>query len=782
MIKNYLKIAWRNLLKHKSFSLINILGLSIGIAACLIIFLYVAHELAFDQYNDKADRIARITTKMKTPESDMLFGTSPSLLAAVLKKDFPEVEATVRLEPASPVMKLNNEIIREDAFYKADQSVFSIFDFQFIEGSPLHALDEPQSIVITQSIAKKYFGNTTAAGKTMNCDGKEWMVKAVIKNRPSNSDIKLDALMSADYSGVTSWLDDFDVYTFILFRQQPDLKLFSHKIELLGIKYAQAELDAQDAKNYHLYFELEPLSAVHFSQAKLVDTPKGNKQFNYIFSLLAVFILVIALLNYINLSTAKSAERAKEVGIRKVSGAGRFQLIRQFLMESVLLIAAAWLLAMVLVQIALPFFNKLLQLHLAVNWWQAIVFMGSILLITLLLAGLYPAFVLSSFKPVKVLKGNWRHSNSGLFLRKSITFIQFAIAAALIMGTTVIYRQIKFIEQKDLGFNKDNLMNIYLPRDSAYMSAVNVFQNELKQRPEISGITIGSGLSSDGMTLASTTVHSNGKKREIMCRYAAVDTSFIPLFQIKLLEGRNFSEAFGTDKKEAFIVNEAFVKLLGWKTAIGEPIDAWGHKGKVIAVMKNFYYKSLHNVIEPLAIVLNTFPANTTTVKIKPKDLPVVKALFKKNFPSLPFDYSFMDEAVEKQYAKDRITMMLFNYFTVLAVFISCLGLYGLVALLSVQRTKEIGIRKVLGASVSNLFSLQAKGYLKLVCWALAIALPLAGIAMNKWLAAYAYHAQLSWWMFLIPVLIIPFIALLVISREVIKIALLNPVIGLKTE
>jgi putative ABC transport system permease protein len=524
------------------------------------------------------------------------------------------------------------------------------------------------------------------------------------------------------------------------------------------------------------------LSAVHFSEAKLVDTPKGNKQFNYMFSLLAVFILMIALLNYINLSTAKSTERAREVGIRKVIGAGRFQLIRQFLLESVLLIAAAWIIALLLVQVALPFFNQLLQTQLTVNWWQAIVFMGSILCITLLLAGLYPAFVLSSFKPVKVLKGHWRHSSKGLLLRKSITFVQFAIAAALILGTTVIYQQLHFIEHKDLGFNKDNLLSIYLPRDSVYMNAVKVFQNELKQRPEIAGVTIGSGLSSDGMTLASTTVYSNGKKREIMCRYSAVDTSFIPLFQIKLLEGRNFSKAFGTDEKEAFIVNEAFVKAMGWKTAIGQTVEAWGHNGKVIAVMKNFYYKSLHNAIEPLAIVMNIFPANTTNIKVKPKDLPLVKGLFKQHFSSLPFDYSFMDESVEKQYVKDRITMRLFNYFTVLAVFISCLGLYGLVALISVQRTKEIGIRKVLGASILHLFSLQAKGYLTLVCWALAIALPVAGIAMNKWLAAYAYHVQLTWWMFLTPVLIIPLIALLVISREVIRMALLNPVVSLKTE
>jgi putative ABC transport system permease protein len=782
MIKNYFKIAWRNLLKHTSFSLINILGLSIGIAACMIIFLYVNHELTFDQYNEKADRIARITTRLHTPESDMLFGTSPVPLADALKRDFPEVEATVRLEPSPQVMKLNNEVVKEEAFYTADQSIFSIFSFHFIEGSAANALENSQSIVITQTIAKKYFGNSTALGKTMDCNGKMVLVKGVIKDRPSNSDIRIDALLSADFSKTTRWMDDFEVYTFILFNQQPDLKNFSHKLEPLGIKYAQAELNAQGAVNYHLHFEVEPLTNVHFSQGKLVDTPKGNKQFNYVFSLLAVFILVIALLNYINLSTAKSTERAREVGIRKVSGAGHFQLIRQFLFESVLLIGIAWIAAIALIQIALPFFNKLLQTELAVNWWQTSLFMGSILLITLLMAGIYPAFVLSSFQPVKVLKGNWQHSNKGVMLRKAVTLVQFAIAAALIMGTTVIYSQMKFIEHKDLGFNKNQLMNIYLPRDSTSLGAVKVFQDLLCRRPEIQGITTGSGMTADGMTMASTFVTSAGKKREFMCNYFAVDPYFIPVFQISLLEGRNLSDSFGTDKKEAFIVNEAFVKMMGWKSGIGKTIEGWDHKGKVIGVVKNFYYKSLHNLVEPLTLVRNTFPANTTTVKIKPKDLTVVKAIFKQHFPAVPFDYSFFDEMTDKQYQKDKIIMSLFNNFTVLAIVVSCLGLYGLVALIAVQRTKEISIRKVLGASLRQLFSLQAKGFIKLVCWALLITLPVAGIAMNQWLSAYAYHVPLSWWMFLIPVLLIPLIALAVISREIIKTALVNPVASLKME
>lgn len=784
MIKSYLKIAWRNLLKHKSFSFINILGLAIGIAACMIIFLYVHNELTFDQYNAKADRIARVTTTMHAPESDIVFATSPAPLATALLRDCPEVEATVRLESAPQVLKLHNEFFTEEAFYKTDKHIFSVFSFDFVEGTAAGALVNPYSIVITETIAEKYFPlEKKVLGKTMVCNGQNMLVTAVVKDRPSNSDIKMDALLYVDYSGITNWMDDISsMYTFILFRVKPDLKNFSHKLSAMSKKYAQPELNAAEAGKYSVEFELQSLADVHFSQGKLLDTPKGNKQFSYIFSLLAVFILIIALLNYINLSTAKSAERAKEVGIRKVSGALRFQLMRQFLFESFFLITIAWLLAIVLTEVSLPFVNRLLQTTLAINWLHGILFTGAIFLITIVLAGLYPAFVLSGFIPVKVLKGNWRHSNNGIVLRKAVTITQFAIAAALIMGTTVIYTQMKFIREKDLGFNKDQLMNIYLPTDSASIPFVHAFQNALRQRPEIKNLTIGSGMTEDGMTLASTFIQSGGKKRELMCNYFVIDPYFLPVFGVQLSEGRNLSDNFGTDKNEGFLVNEAFVRAIGWTSAIGESIEGFGHKGKVVGVVKNFYYKSLHNLVEPLVMVYNNNPINTTTVKMKPAVLPVVKEIFKKHFPAIPFNYSFFDEMVDKQYMQDKITMSLFNSFTLLAIFVSCLGLYGLVALIAAQRTKEIGVRKILGASLNQLLSLMTKDFVKLVCWALLIALPVAGFVMNKWLISYAYHIKLSWWMFLIPAVLILIITLLVVSKEIIKTAMVNPVKSLRSE
>jgi putative ABC transport system permease protein len=782
MVKHYFKLARRNLLKNKSFSLINILGLAIGIAACMIIFLYVQNELTYDQYNVNTNRIARVSSTVHTPESDILLATTPIPLADALKRDYPEVEATVRIEAAPRVVKSNNQVFREEFFYSADQNIFSIFSFEFVEGKPEGALQHPNSIVITKTIAWKYFGTRSVLGKTLMCNEKNLIITGVIRDRPINSDIPITALLSVDYSKSTSWMDDFPLYTFVLFKNKPSLKSFEAKMVSMSKKYVQPEIAAMGDGKYSVDFVLTPLADVHFTVGKLADTPKGNKQFNYIFSLLAVFILVIALLNYINLSTAKSTERAKEVGIRKVSGAQQFQLIRQFLFESSFIVAIAWICALGMVWMVLPFFNNLFDTKLAINWEQDIFFILGLFLLTLILAGIYPSFVLSGFKPIKVLKGNWKHGIKGVLLRKTVTITQFAIATGLIMGTTVIYHQMKFIEEKNLGFEKDQLLNIFLPRDSAYNSAVHAFQNELHQRPEVAGITVGSGMMEDGLTIGTTFAETEGKKRELMSNYFSIDPSFLPVFQIHLLEGRNLSDSFGTDKNEAFLVNEAFIKTMGWKSPLGKSMEGFGHKGKVVGVVKNFYYKSLHNIVEPLVLIYNNAPANTTTARIKPKDLAVVEMLFKKNFPALPFDYSFFDDIVNKQYKKDRATMSLFNYFTMLAIFVSCMGLYGLVSLIVIQRTKEISIRKVLGASLNHLITLLTKDFISLVFFALVIALPIAGFAMNKWLNSYAYHIQLSWWMFLIPVILILIIALTIISKEIIRTALANPIKSLRAE
>ena len=783
MIQNYLKIAWRNLLRHKSFSLINILGLSAGIAACIVIFLYVQYELTYDRQNTKADRIARVVSTLRAPgTTDMEFGTAPYLTADALKRDFPEIGFTARLEPKPTVVKHNGELINEKGFYQTDQQVFSVFDYTFLEGTVTGALQQPGSVVLTASTAWKYFGKVSALGKTIICDGEPKTVTGVIINPPGNSDIQFTALLYTDYSKKTVWLDDFPVYTFILFNHRPDLKGFERKMKRVADKYCQPELDKAGATGYAVNFFLEALTDIHFSKGKMVDTPKGNKQFNYVFSLLAVFILVIALLNYINLSTARATERAKEVGVRKVNGARPFQLIRQFLFESFLLITISWTIAFAMVLIVLPYFNTLLTVQLHLSWQGSALFLLCIFVVTILLAGLYPAFVLSRFRPVEILKGKWRYSSKGILLRKMLTTAQFVITAALITGTIVIYHQVKYVENKDTGFVKDQVTTIHLGNDSVTQRSATAFINTLKGIPAIKGISAGSGIQLEALSMGTT--FAGDKRREMMCNYYFIDKELLPLLQIPLKEGRNVSDSLATDRTEAFIVNEAFVEKMGWTSAsaLGQPMDGYFHKGKVVGVVKNFYYKSLHNMVEPLVMVYNTNPIRAVVIKTQPKDIPLVAAAWKEHYPNAPFSYSFLDEAYKAQYDKDRLTMKLFTYFTVLAILISCLGLYGLVSLMTVQRTKEIGIRKVLGASVQQLVSLLTRDFVKLILLASLIALPVAGIVMHQWLSSYAYHISLAWWMFLLPVALIILIALAVIGQQVVKAALTNPVTALRNE
>jgi putative ABC transport system permease protein len=783
MLQNYLKIAWRNLLRHKAFSLINILGLSTGLAACFMIFLYVQHELTYDQYNTKADRIVRVTARIQGPETDMNFAACPIPLGSAIKKDIPEVETSVRLQPRTSTINHNNELISETGFFKTEQSVFDVFSLNFIEGSAPGALQQPNTIVLSQPIAKKYFGNGSALGKTLTCDGQPYKVTGVIEDRPANSDFKIAALLSSDVAKVTAWLeDDFTVYTFALFKNKPDLKSFEKKLAQMSTLYVQPELIAAGAKDYKVSFAAEMLKDVHFSKEKLLDTPKGNKQFNYIFSILAGFILFIALLNYINLSTARAAERAKEVGIRKVNGARPLQLVRQFLFESFLLITIAWAIAFVLVMVLLPFFNTLLETKLTLSWQGSALFAAGAFVVTILLAGLYPAFVLSSFQPVEILKGKWRHSRKGILLRKTLTVAQFAITAALVTGMIVIYSQVRYIKNKDLGFVKDQVLTLYVPLDDESQKKVVSFANELKQQTSVGQASIGYGMRSEGIPMANTKVEIKGGTRELMVNYSFIDKDFLPMMQIGMKEGRNLSDSLITDKKEAFLVNEAFVEKMGWDNAIGKSLEGFGYKGKVVGVVKNFYYKSLHNIIEPMIFAYHGDRVSTVMVKTPSTDLTTFKAVWKNYFPGNPFAYEFLDETYAVQYRKDDLTMTLFSWFTVLAILISCLGLYGLVSLVAVQRTKEIGIRKVLGASLQQLVTLLTKDFVKLISWASLIALPLAAYAMKEWLTGYAYRIEMQWWMFLLPVAVILFIALAVTAQQILKAALGNPVDALRSE
>ena len=781
MLHNHLLLAWRNLVKRPGFSLINILGLSVGVAACIILFLYVHFEATYDGQNRNIDRIARITATMQTPESNLVLATCPLGIGTALQQAFPEIAAVTRLHPAKSVVRFNNTPITEPRFYETDQAVFSIFTFSFLEGSAPGSLSGPHSIVLTARARKKYFGDGTALGKTLICYGQPLKVTGVVEDQPANTDMPVDALISRDFSKITDYVnDDFSAYTFVLFHQKTDLKKFESRLKDFSNKYVQPQLEKAASKDYHFWFKADALRDVHFTEGKLEDMPKGNRMFNYIFSLLAIFILLIALLNYINLSTAKATDRAKEVGVRKVNGAGRPELIRQFLLESFLLVTIAWVIALGLVWIGLPFFNRILQIELSYTWqgslwWPLLTFVG-----TVLMAGLYPAFILSSFQPSEVLKGSWRQTGKGLLTRKIITVTQFTITIALVAGATVIYSQMHFIMHTDPGFDVSHVIALNTPTGPENKGINTAFVQALKESPFIEGISAGSGLSQ--MSIGTTYAANNGKKEEFMCNCLQVDPAFLSLMGIPLSTGRNLSDSLETDKTAGFLVNRAFVRKMRWKDPIGQDMEGFGHKGKVIGVVGDFHYESLHNVIQPLLMVYHQDGIPVVSVKMQVKDLPRAKQVWQKFYPELPFDYTIVEDSLNSEYTDDRVTMNLFNAFTLLAIAVSCLGLYGLISITVVYRTKEIGVRKVLGASLDRLVVLLVKDSLALIVLAACLALPLAGIAMQRWLATYAYHVPLTWWMFVSPLGLVLFIALSVTATKVIRAAQASPVKSLKTE
>ncbi|AUD03400.1 ABC transporter permease [Spirosoma pollinicola] len=784
MLANYLKIARRHLWTNKLYTGLNAGGLAVGLTACLLMVLYVKHEFTYDSFHAKADRIVRVTVNLTTPEAPIAVASSPILLASALKRDYPDVETVARFEPVSATIKYGTDLRNEPDVYYAEQTVFSVFTYPFVEGNAARALTEPNTAVVTERFARQYAGHTRVLGKTFLCNKKLYRITGVMADLPSNADMKISALLAKDYTVYTDWLvDDFPVYTFVLFRQVPDLNAFTRKLALLSKTYIQPELRKIGAAGYAVVFQTEFLKDVHFSQGKMADMPKGNKQYGYLFLFLAVFVLVIALLNYINLLTARATGRAKEVGIRKASGALRQQLIGQFLFESFLLSLLAVVLAIVLLVIAVPFFNDLLQIQLSIAWGDGFLMAGVALVNTALLGGLYPAFVLSGFNPAAVLRRQTGGLGRGFGLRQTITVFQFVLAVGMMIGVLVAHSQLNYMQRVDLGFTKEQVLTVHLPDDSLARTHSYALAHDLRQRSAIRDVSLGSGIKPDAILVKATTIfQSAGKKREVMGNYLSIDDRFLPLLNMKLASGRNVSAGSEADKNGAFLVNEAFVKLAGWKQAIGQPMEGFMHKGKVVGVVRNFNYHSLHTVIEPVILVFNTNPPANLTLKMKPEQLPLVQAAWHKHYPNVPFDYSFLDAAFAAQYQKDELMISLFNGFSLLTLLVSCLGLFGLATYSAEQRTKEIGVRKVLGASVLNIVTLLSKDILKLVLIAIVIASPLAWYAMNQWLSDYAYKVDMSWWMFALAGFLAISIALLTVSFQSVKAALMNPVKSLRSE
>lgn len=783
MPASYLKITARRLLRQKTISLINIFGLSIGLAACLLIYLYVRHELSYDTYHPNAARVARLTTIIHNSGSDVDIALAPLPAGPNLLRNFPEVEIVARVDNESElVIKAGPEIISPKNFCYSEPAIFSVFGFRFLEGTVAGALSAPNSVVLSRSAEKKYFGGQPALGKTLECNRKPFRVTGVFADQPANTDLRIDGILSKEFPNNDGWLTDDFFSTYVLFHGKPNLAQFNQRLSRLTA-IAQPSLDENAGKGWKLDFHAEALTDVHFVKGHLADNAKGDRAFDRIFSALAIFILLIALLNYINLATARAAERAKEVGVRKVIGATPRSIVRQFLAESAILVTIAWLVAAGLVVLALPFFNRLLDTELSWTGWATILLPFVLFPLTVLLAGGYPALVLSRFRPVSVLKGKLTGPTKGATLRKILTVAQFVIALTMLAGVVVFFGQMRFIGHRDLGLDQQEVLHISMPGgDSLIGKAAPAFYQALRQESGIRGVSVGSGLPVQGVGMNGIEVNSGGKKRALLCNMFLIDGQFLPLMHIAIAEGRNYSDSLATDRTENYIVNQAFVRSMGWRSGLGQNIASSDRKGRIIGVVRDFFWKSLHNSIDPAMLIYKTDPPNAVLLKTSPAELPRLKQLWKNYFPYSPFEYWFMDEAFNAQYKSDRTTQFLFNAFTGLAIIISCLGLYGLVSLITIQRTKEIGIRKVLGAPIHRLVLLLSADQIWLICWASLIALPLAALGANQWLATYAYHTRLDVWIFVLPVLVLLLLTLAVTGYRILRAALANPVNSLRAE
>lgn len=807
MFKNYFKTAWRSLRKNKTFTILNIIGLSIGVACSLLIALYVLDELSYDRFNSQADHIYRLDEQVKFGDFNYNGTQVPAIMGPTFAKDFNQIEQYTRFQ-SSPgvVIRKGSENIREDRVVYADSSLFDVFTFNMIAGNKKTALKEPHSLVITESAALKYFNSLDILGKTVLVDGTtNYKITGVIKDIPRQSHFNFDLFIpisELDSRLNPSWLNN-NFQTYLLLKPGTDIRKFEKQLNKAFEQYLSPQFktdlntsadDFKKAGNY-IKCSLMPLLDIHL-YSHLADELgiNGSIQDVYIFSAIAIFILLIACINFMNLSTAYSANRAKEVGVRKVLGGLKNNLITQFLTESFVACFLSFVIAIVIVSLLLPLFNHLAnkQINVFILLSPSIV-LGILLLLILvsLISGSYPAFFLSSFQPIKVLKGSLSTGFKGSALRNTLVVLQFTISIILMIGTLVIYNQLQYIRNKDLGFNKEQVL--LLQNTYALNNNTKAFTDELLRMTGVKNVTSSGFLPVTGARNSNGFVTSSpfdGKNFTLMQTWA-VDERYLPTFQIQLKTGRNFSPQYPTDSF-AIIINETAAKLFGGVDPVNkklyEIVDLSTGKltaYNIIGVIKDFNFNSLRDQVVPL--VLNLQQNNSgMAVRINSRDIPgllnEIKGRWKSMVTSQPFSYSFLDEEFNKQYSADQRTGKIFLIFSILAILIACLGLFGLVTFAAEQRVKEIGIRKVLGARITNIFELLSKDFIKLIVLSICIASPVAWWAMSKWLQDFAYRISIRWWIFASVGAVCLLIALVTISFQAIKAAVANPVTSLRSE
>lgn len=800
MFKNYLITSWRSLLKSKVFSLINILGLAIGMSACLLILLYVRHELSYDQFQANKENVFRIKQdRYNKGELTTSWASGCAGIGPALAENFPEVKDYVKLTQSNAVVTYKDQTFKEDYAYYATSSFFNFFSIPLLQGVDSLVLKDPYTVVLSESTAKKYFGEEDPIGKTIRHNGaRDFDVTGVYADIPANSHMEADMLFSfetyVDLVGEgsrTNW--DWDGFmTYIWLDDNVVVEDFESKLPAFVIQQHGEELEGGSAG---IKFTLQAITDIHlYSDFMMEFKANGDGQVTYFLLIIAIFIILIAWVNYINLATAKSMERAKEVGIRKVMGSFRNQLMNQFFIEAIVLNLFAAVLALVLIYLALPYFNQLSGRELLLSFADPQLWAALVVLFVFggLLSGIYPAVILSGFKPVSVLKGKIRNSAKGAFLRKGMVIFQFFASLVLMVGTYTVFEQLNHMRDQRLGVNVEQTLVVKGPNitDSLYSDKLNLFKNSLVSYSQINSVTASTAVpgAQPDWNAGGIRLVEEDRSQSNQYRVIGMDYDFIEAYGLEVIEGRSFEKERSTDENTV-LMNESGARLIGFDNlseAINRDMYFWGDTFKIVGVVKNYHQESLKKSFEPLVFRLIPNSTNYYSIKVNNANLSGTIEQVEKEwnalFPGNPFNFFFLDDHFEKQYKADVQFGRVFGLFAGLAIFIACLGLFGLASYMTMQRTKEVGVRKVLGASMSSILTLLSKDFIKLILFASVFAIPLSWWVMSQWLNSFAYQMNLAWWVFAVPAVTLLIIALVTVSFQTLKAALTNPVESLRNE
>ncbi|WP_461105481.1 ABC transporter permease [Spirosoma koreense] len=795
MLLSYLTIAWRNVVRNKVYSTLTLLGLATGMTCAILLGLYVFDELQYDRYHRHAAQIHRVNLHIRWAENEYKLGIASAPIGPALRQEYPEVRNVLRVKTSNEaLLRVGEKALYAKQIIYADASLFDFFDYVFVEGSPQEALTRPTNVILTKKLALRLFGKTSGLlGKTvMLKESMPFTVAGVLDEVPANHHLKFDVILpytndKASGINLTKW-DSFNSLVYVLLNQPSDRTALEGKMAGFYKKYIARAIGDEGGRKVQFDITFQPLVDMHLHSTHLIGEENGsNIAYVYTFSAIGLLILLIAIVNYINMATARSTGRAKEIGVRKAIGSLQIQLIRQFLTESMLLSFLALLISLLLVGVLLPLFNIIADKSLIIGLnVQTVALLTGLAFLTGLVSGVYPAFVLSRFKPITVLKGTFSVRGKGALLRKSLVVFQFTISMIMIVGTLVVYQQLQYMRHSQLGFNQEQVITVPLKAPSVQQTAM-VLKNRLLQNPIVQSVSLTDGsLGGDPNNKTTFSFYAGGIEQPVSTEYFSVDPDFLKVLQIRLKEGRNFSSKLISDSTGAVLVNEAMLKRLGWKHRTAGLIEFDTKKIPIAGVIRDFHLRSLHNQIEPLVLILHPDRADRLLVRVSAQNIPAALAYVSQTYeavnPNQPFEYSFLDQTFAEQYRSDERKGHLFIGFSAMAIFIACLGLFGLATFTAEQRTKEIGVRKVLGASVMSLVTLLSADFLKLVLMAIVLAVPIGWYAMHGWLAGFAYRISLAWWMFALAGLLAVGVALLTVGYQSIKAALMNPARSLRAE